>query len=291
MIDYQRTRLKQTIRIDNLITMYDFEFAKSYKFNGERHDFWELVYVDKGEIVVQADDRTFRLAAGMIALHKPNEFHSFYAADGTAPNMIVLTFDCRSRAMKHFENQVLRVDNNQRNLLAEIVKEGKLAFEVPFRYPLVRRETAPISSEQMINLYLELLLLHLLRDLESPNAKRPLHSLAKEKENDALANTVIRFMESRIGEALTLDEICQSLHFSKTRLKDEFKKQTGQSVMNYYAKLKIDKAKTMIREERMNFSQIAEEIGFNGPHYFSKAFKKATGMSPTEYARSVKARS
>lgn len=291
MNDYQRTRLKMTIRIENLITMFDFEFAKNFKFKGERHDFWELVYVDKGEVVVQADDRTFRLATGMIAFHKPNEFHSFYAAEGTAPNIIVLTFDCRSKAMKLFENRVVRVDNKQRNLLAEIVKEGKQVFLVPFKHPLVRRDNAPVASEQMIKLHLELLMLQLLRDLESPNTERSLHSLAKEKENNVLAEIVIRFLESRIGETLTLEEISQSLHISKTRLKDEFKQQTGRSVMSYYANLKIEKAKTMIREEHMNFSQIAEAIGFNGPHYFSKAFKKATGMNPSEYARSVKARS
>lgn len=61
--------------------------------------------------------------------------------------------------------------------------------------------------------------------------------------------------------------------------------------MEYFRKLKIDKAKTMIREEEYNITQIANILGYNSIHYFSKQFKGITDMSPTEYARSVKARS
>jgi AraC-like DNA-binding protein/quercetin dioxygenase-like cupin family protein len=286
-----RTHLKQTITIDNLVTLYYFEFAKDYIFHGERHDFWELVYVDKGEVEVTTDDRQFCLTSGMITFHKPNEFHSFHSSKGTAPNIIVITFSSHSKALIPFEELTLRLDDEDRNLLANIVKEGMQAFVFPFQYPLVHQENAPIGTEQIIQLYLELFLIRLLRKLKKPETDHSLLSLAKEKENKTMTQTVIRFLELHLGEELTLSTISASLHIAKTRLKHEFKKQTGQSVMRYFLNMRLEQAKTLIREETYNFSEIAERLGFKSLHYFSTVFKKATGMNPTEYARSVKARS
>ena len=59
-------------------------------------------------------------------------------------------------------------------------------------------------------------------------------------------------------------------------------------MIDYFNKLKIRAAKEMIREGRLNFTQIAARLGFQSVHYFSRRFKLLTGMSPSEYADSVK---
>ena len=53
--------------------------------------------------------------------------------------------------------------------------------------------------------------------------------------------------------------------------------------------LKIEKAKDMIRLHHDNFTQISEKLGYNSIHYFSRQFKKVTGLTPTEYALSIQA--
>ncbi len=53
--------------------------------------------------------------------------------------------------------------------------------------------------------------------------------------------------------------------------------------------MKIDAAKQLIRTEQMNFTQISEKLGYSSIHYFSRQFKKVTGMTPSEYASSIKA--
>ena len=59
----QRTALRTTIRIRNLITMYYFEHGKNFVFHGEKHDFWEMLYVDRGEVEVQATSAAARRRA------------------------------------------------------------------------------------------------------------------------------------------------------------------------------------------------------------------------------------
>ncbi|NOU65643.1 helix-turn-helix domain-containing protein [Paenibacillus sp. LMG 31461] len=288
--EYQRTHLKMSLVIQKVITMHYFEFGKDYSFNGEKHDFWEFLYVDRGEVEVHADDQRYLLKQGSIIFHKPNEFHSFYATKGKAPNLIVMTFDCHSKAMQFFEQKVLHLEDEERNLLAQIVREGQQAFEFPFGHPLVRRQDAPVGSEQMIQSYLEILLVRLLRKSAQVEADTPLSTVAKEKSVHDLTSKVMSYMEAHIDAHLTLNEISQVFCVGKTQLKELFKKHTNYTLMEYFAKLKIDQAKILIREETYNFTEISRQLGFSSVHYFSKAFKKATLMSPSEYARTVKSR-
>ena len=53
--------------------------------------------------------------------------------------------------------------------------------------------------------------------------------------------------------------------------------------------MKIDFAKQLIRENEMNFTQISDFLSYSSIHYFSRQFKKLSGMTPTEYATSIKA--
>lgn len=288
--DLQRTPLQQTLVIEKLITMYYFELDKDFGFNGEKHNFWEFLYVDKGEIEVFADGRRQLLKQGMIIFHKPNEFHEFYAAKGKAPNAIVMTFDCRSDSMNRFADKVFSLEDEERNLLAQMIKEGENAFIFPFRHPLERREGAVIGSEQLLRCYLEIFLIRLLRKSSFLQSEKPLSSPAREKSKDELTRQALLFMEGRIGGPMNVNDICGELHISKTQLKSLFKQNTGYSVKEYFSKLKIERAKRYIREESYNFTEISRQLGFSSVHYFSKAFKNATRMSPSEYARSVKSR-
>lgn len=289
---HQRTPLMPTIVIDQMITMYYFEFGKEYAYKGERHDFWEFLYVDKGEVEVNADGQWYHLEQGMIIFHKPNEFHSFHANRIKAPNLIVMTFDCASPDMKHFENQIMYLNDQERNQLALIIEEGTNAFSFPFRYPLKdhRKNKILIGSEQLIKLHLEAFLIYLLRRITVPNAHSALSSTVKEKNEDDLIHSVIAYLKEKIDTKVTLSEISESLHVSMSKLKEIFKRNTGQTIMEYFTKIKIGKAKVLIREEPNNFTEIAAMTGFNSIHHFSKAFKKETGMSPTEYAKSIKGR-
>jgi AraC-like DNA-binding protein/quercetin dioxygenase-like cupin family protein len=291
----RRTVLEQTIAIPKIITMYYFEYGTDYVFPGERHDFWEFLYVDRGEIEVMADDARHVLTQGMIIFHRPNEYHRFRAARGKAPNLIVMTFECRSKAMQRFRGRVCRLNPAEHQLLARIVQEGMNAFEFPFRHPLVRRPDAPIGSEQLLRCYLEAFLIHLLRkeDAAGPDAadaEPSALSSPAQSANRELASRVIRYMDERLDRPVSLDDICRAFHISKTRLQQLFKQATGETVMAYAAKRRIERAKVMIRENADNVTEIARKLGFSSVHYFSRAFKRATRMSPSEYARTVKVR-
>lgn len=289
---YFKTVLKQEFEIESIISVHYFEFAKNYVYEGEIHDFWEFVYVDKGELEVMSDDKGFRLKKGEMIFHKPNEFHNLWADGKIAPNIIVITFDCNSEAMKFFENRIISTGDTVKNLLAQIIKESKEAFSTELNISnvtkLEKKKSSLFGCEQLIKIYLQHLLIYLVRKGSNLLPEDRLSSSVKERTYNDMTTKAITFLQSNISNNITFQDVCRHLNVGSTYLKAMFKEYTGTSVIDFYKSLKIEEAKKLIREGQLNFTEIAEKLSYSSIHYFSRHFKKATGMNPSEYASSVK---
>ncbi len=282
------TKLKNTLNVTKICTIHYFEYSKDYTFGGESHDFWELVYVDKGEITAVAEDRKYILQRGDVIFHKPNEWHTLYANGSLAPNLVIVTFDCRSPEMNFFENKILKAGEREKKIISEIINEYLKAFETPlddtFTKGLIRKKAPEFGSEQMIKLYVEQLLISMVRGNDITQ-----QSLVKSNSVNASVQLMLGYMNNNMGKVINLDMIAKYVGLSKSSVSKMFKRVMGCGVMKYFAIMKIEAAKGYIREQNYNFTQIAELLGYNEIHYFSRQFKSVTGMSPTEYAKSVKA--
>ncbi len=97
------------------------------------------------------------------------------------------------------------------------------------------------------------------------------------------------FIEKNYGNPeLTLQYICNYLGISISRFSTLFKKGFGETFMEALIRIRMQKAKELIRNTDLKYYEIADKVGFSDPHYFSIAFKKVTGKTPTEYAREVR---
>lgn len=290
---YESIHLNRMLTVDEIVSVHYFEYSSNYYFEGERHDFWEFLYVDKGELDVRADSQLHHMKKGEIIFHKPGEFHALNANGVVAPNLVVVSFVCQSEKMKYFEDKVLTIGDTERVLLAHIIEEAEAAFSTPLNDPqtvrLERREEAPFGAEQLIGSNIEQLLISFLRRGETQQTPpaRP-SSLIRERTQQEFIDRVSRYLESNISKRLTLSDICRDNLVGRSYLQKIFREKTGGGAMEYFGTLKIEAAKQMIREGSHNFTEIASILGYNSIHYFSRHFKKVTGMTPSEYASSVK---
>lgn len=290
---FEILRLKQNITINGIVTIHYFDYMSDFSFPGEAHDFWELLCMDRGEIYVQADDKLHVLKRGDIIFHKPNEFHNVKANGQISPSLVVISFKCLSPAMMFFENKILSIDEKERNLLAEIIIEARSSYENnlddPYFEKLVRSDFQDFGSEQLIKLYLEQILISLIRR----NTRRrmlPEQSplLLKKTSNTEIHNRIITYLEKNLQSRLTIEQICQDNLISRSQLQKLMQEKHDCGVIDYFSKMKIRTAKQLIRDNHLNFTQISDFLGYNSVHYFSRQFKKIAGMTPSEYSSSIK---
>ena len=102
-----------------------------------------------------------------------------------------------------------------------------------------------------------------------------------------IADSVKIYLAENLQNPVTLDDVVKNICFSKTYLKTLFKEKTGTTIMKYLTSLRIEHAKKLLSENKSTVSEIAALCGFSTVHYFSNTFKKETGMTPTEYVKTV----
>lgn len=285
---YVKTKLQNVLTVSQIVTVHYFEFDKNFVFNGESHDFWEMVYVDKGSVEVGFDGEKVALGSGGIIFHAPNEFHTVKSLDSD-PNFLVLTFVCKSPLTEYFRKYHTVLDKTLRGFISSIIKEAESAYEISVnnrhQSKLTKRENAPIGSEQLIKTYLEQFLILLIRNIVKE--EKPSLFPTKESMETHLVRSAKEIIAKSVKDEFHVSDLCQELGYSKSYLSKRFHEQTGETIASFATKEKIKHAKRLIREGCYNFSEIAYSLAFDNPQYFSRVFKRVTGMTPTEFKTSL----
>lgn len=87
---YIKHEIANVINIAKIITIHYFEYGKDYKFNGESHDFWEIIYSDKGHVCITRGEHEFMLEQGELVFLRPNLYHNI-CSDGNT-RLMYLSF-------------------------------------------------------------------------------------------------------------------------------------------------------------------------------------------------------
>lgn len=289
---YQIHILQDDIHVSGLVNVSYYTLGKDFVWSGEAHDFWEMVYVDKGELVVTAGSDTYLLKSGEVAFHCPQEFHNLHSGGQKSAHVIVLSFLCDSPVMRSFEKKILSLSPQEKTCLSSIVKEAEGAFvhfdNVAPQVDLQQRENCPFGAQQIIKNLLEYFLLLVYRHTDMIRFDARAVPANQLHHHARTALQLQEYLAEHYAEKLTLEALAASQNISISQLKRIFKEQTGQSVIPYLTSLRIKAAKKLIRESGLNFSQIALAVGYDNIYYFSSVFKKHTGMTPTEYSKTLR---
>lgn len=96
----------------------------------------------------------------------------------------------------------------------------------------------------------------------------------------------LRYVSEHYAEPdMSIAQVAKSLGISEGHLSHVFKRETGRTLGSYVTDYRIQRAKELLRDCRSKVYEVAEAVGYRDITYFSAAFKKAAGMSPSEYQK------
>lgn len=283
---------ERIFNIEKIITLFYMELSKSFHYDGESHDFWEMVYIDKGEMVCTADKNRFVLKSGEMTFHKPNEYHNLSGNNTVAPNVSIITFLCRSRAMQYFEGKIFRLNTEEKSLLSMLFEEGLSCFRLvdphnPLLQKLETVQESPFGSSQMTKNLLEIFLIKLCRNTDVVTKKARQSYVIDGVDVPYQVKEILDYLHDNLYGKITVADVARHVGKSESTVKQLFARYRDCGIMKYYTQLKIKEARRLIREGKYNMTQIADMLHFDNPQYFSKCFKSHTNMTPREYKASI----
>ncbi len=263
-------------RIKGIYTAYDNHWDSSGVFNGESHDFWELVTVLSGQVEIVEDDNCYVLGEGMMICHAPGEFHRIKSAGGTSPHFLVMTFRHEGTLPERLCDGVFSLDSELVEEYLRIfypVREFYLSSCAAIKHGAVPPSVGQTECESVLRL--EHFLLRLSR-MDVSEGNRSMSVSAREYRH------LVRIMRERVRENITLCELAKARHISESYAKKLFRTYAGEGFTCYYARLRISEIHRLF-DLGETVSSVAETMNFSSGAYLSAFFKKHTGMTPSEY--------
>ena len=265
-------RVEHVRRVGAVYTFFYHEKEQGFLFSGEAHPMVELTYVDQGSMHSVADGRDLVLKQGDVVIYGPNQWHMQYADIGVAPRYVTITFDMEGADLAPLLNRSFTAPQNVVSLLQQMLRE---------------QEKMDAYSLDVILSQLNLLLLYLLREAENPTGRKLQTSNSVHSENEIIRQAQ-QFISANIRQKLSVPMVARQVDVSPSYLTALFHKNLQISPGEYIRRIKLQESKQMIRENNLNFTQIAAELQYSTVHHFSRQFKDKFGITPTEYAKSVR---
>ena len=255
------------LRTKAIYASFSREEEQAFLFPGGANPMTELLYVEQGSLHSVADGRKQYLQQGDFVIYGSNQWHMQYADTSVAPRCLRVFFDM------HGDHTAL--------LNRKFTATGRL--QALFDQLLQEQERLEIYADEMILVLLDQLLLLLLRQVEG----EPLPDSRMKGEYRIIHQTQA-FVSSHVWEDLSVPFVAHHVDMSPSYLTALFQKHLSISPGEYIRRVKLQESKRLIRENKLNFTEIAAELQYSTVHHYSRQFKEKFGMTPSEYAKLVR---
>lgn len=273
--------VREQIRITDMYSLFEVHYGGGYAFPGETHNFWECVYIMKGEVCVSGNERVYNLSGGSLIFHKPLELHKFNISGAEGADMLIFSFAAEGPLTSWLGEKVFKLSEFQKDIIASMLnfihermsrqpEKGETPVSI-YRECLEPFHSVPVYS-QMVTLYLQQLMLSL--------AETGAVSAVSTAPDAAVFGRAISYLNSNVHRQPSVPEIARFCNVSEAGIKRIFDRYAGMGIHKYLLKLKI-KAAAELLQEGESVTSVAEKLGFNSQSYFSRAFKRETGFVPS----------
>lgn len=238
-----------------------------------RLDF-QLLYIASGKAHFHFGDKEKIVTAGHMVLYRPKEpqKYEYYCEDQTEVYWVHFTGGNVTNILRSYgltdDKQVFYCGSG-------------LEYQNIFRNMIYELQMCKENYAEMLEMYLRQLFITLQRFFVS-TLKTDNMRVVEEIDKATV------YFNEHYSEEISIDEYAQNNHVSVSWFIRNFKHYTGQTPMQYILSKRIYNAEILLQDPTYNITEIACIVGYDNPLYFSRIFKKAKGLSPSEYRKNIK---
>lgn len=262
------------------------------------HEFIELVYVVKGKAKHVFEGKSYPIKTNDVFIINPGEIHTFDIEPEDTLEIINCLFISTfiedsllkelgvSQSMDFFYihpfldnverfHHFINVDGNYASRLLSIF-EGMID-----EYSQEKPNFSILIRLQLIELLL------ILSRIYNEMQLTIQHESLNKTENQKLVQRITGYLTRNYDQKISIANLCKLFSISPRHLSRLFKKETGRTVIDMLHEIRIDKAKTLLLETDYKVIEVALNIGYDDPSYFSKLFQRVVGCSPRKYKKAT----
>ena len=253
-----------------IIWATDYDLPAGWPMLGHRHDFYQLMYVAKGDATLYLDGKACPLPTGSCAVIPPEYLHEIPAEEHSLLETLELKF-----ILIDPDISALLKDSGPLISHASVFADKAIRYIVcnwPRRDPAIMSFMDSFLCSLLLSIYLE-------REMAEGNVSAYI-------ETDSYSpkvRQVIHCVEQNLTEPFRLDELAQKTGLNKRYLCTLFRKETGLTISQYLDHIRIRQAATDLYYHDVPISIIGQRVGFASHSSFSRMFKRLVGISPSEY--------
>lgn len=268
---FNYSNISSSLDISEIYTKFYQEKGTNYNFSGEKHSYWELTYVDKGELLTTIDGVSYHLKQGDLIFYAPMQFHTQSTFEKISSSYLTINFKMNFNHADLLCNKIFSLQRDSYFIVTKLIEE---------------LSNDNLYSNDLSLCYLKQLIIQMLRLDNSQFHSKPTTHMQQTYENELL-NDILLYIDDNIYEKISVSTLCEHFCISTSMLHSLFRKNMNNTAKNYINELKLSKSKELIRNSTHTLSEISEMLGFSSIHYFSKKFKSYFNISPTEYSKSI----
>lgn len=263
--------IERQITIEKLVYGIDTVRPEHFYFAGEAHDFWEMLYIDYGEITATADERIYRLNDGKLLFHKPMEFHRVWTDDKPA-HIQTVSFTASGPLMEHYKDCCFDLNPTECEKFTRISKH------------FVKARRHYRNNEMNEYYFISNIAVVMLEEFLLSLVDKPTFSQQHFSQSERQYHRIVNIMKENCEAFLSVDDIAVLANMSTSNMKRVFSLYSDIGIAKYFLSLKINRARELL-QEGLAPTQVAGKLGFNEVSYFYTVFKRETGMTPAEFYR------
>ena len=260
------------LQIDNLYSVGSAELLPHHPPLILDHSSFNLIMVVEGGIQLDLLIHHLELDQGQAFLTYPQQKASIHHLTGKQAKILTFTFACQGLD-KQLYNQVQRLFVHDNQLLKEIQE-----------IQTSQVEQSSYFKDKLINFIYNFLIRSLRHEKDRQNTA--LSSMRSNYEND-LFKEMVAYLKENIEERNEVADLVKHFDLSRSTVQNLFLSQANCSPKTFINQIRLQRSKELMKHTSQSITEIAEKLGYGSIQYFSRAFRKEFGVSPSTYAKSI----